>query len=77
MIFPRMKLLLAPWIFLGIAGCFWIFPAVCVQGFGDGLQLCAQSLLPALFPFFVISTLLLESPAAFWLAMPLRTSHAV
>ena len=72
MIFSRMKLLLAPWIFLGIAGCFWIFPAVCVQGFGDGLQLCAQSLLPALFPFFVISTLLLESPAAFWLAMPLR-----
>ena len=51
MIFSRMKLLLAPWIFLGIAGCFWIFPAVCVQGFGDGLQLCAQSLLPALFPF--------------------------
>ena len=57
---------------LGCAGVFIAFPALCVQSFSDGLHLCANSLLPALFPFFIVSTLLLESPAAVWLAQPLH-----
>lgn len=37
-------------------------PAAAVQGFSDGLQLCIDTVLPALFPFFVITELLLHCP---------------
>lgn len=37
-------------------------PAAAAQGFSDGLQLCIDTVLPALFPFFVISELLLHCP---------------
>lgn len=37
-------------------------PALSVQGFESGIQLCVQTVLPALFPFFVICELLVACP---------------
>ncbi len=57
---------------LGAGAAFLLAPARSAQGFWQGLALCAGSVLPALFPFFVVCNLLCASPAALWLSRPLR-----
>ena len=47
-------------------------PQAAAEGFASGLLLCTRSLLPALFPFFVVSALLTAAPGAELLARPLR-----
>lgn len=47
-------------------------PQLAAQGFANGLRLCASSVLPALFPFFVVCELLTASTAARWLSRSLR-----
>ncbi|MGN0652000.1 MAG: nucleoside recognition domain-containing protein [Gemmiger sp.] len=47
-------------------------PEAAALGFGEGLRLCAGSLLPALFPFFVVCELLSASSLCRWLGAPLR-----
>ena len=46
-------------------------PQAAAKGFAEGLTLCAESLLPALFPFFVVSSLILHAPGNDLLARPL------
>lgn len=48
------------------------FPEQSAQGVLSGLSLCAKRVVPALFPFFVVSNLLLASPAAQWLGLLAR-----
>lgn len=43
-----------------------------VEGFTYGARLCVRSVLPALFPFFVICNLLLSNPVTVVLGRPLR-----
>ena len=47
-------------------------PRAAADGFAQGLSLCARSVLPALFPFFVVSNLLISAPESALLAAPLR-----
>lgn len=46
-------------------------PQAAAEGFAAGLSLCVESLLPALFPFFVVSSLILHAPGNQILARPL------
>lgn len=46
-------------------------PQAAAKGFAEGLTLCTESLLPALFPFFVVSSLILHAPGNELLARPL------
>ncbi len=55
-----MKLLLSLSLFLAFLLC----PAACAQGVRNGLSLAASEALPALFPFFVASALLVRSGLA-------------
>ena len=47
-------------------------PQAAAQGFADGVALCLHSVLPALFPFFVVSSLLTAVPGSGVLAAGLR-----
>lgn len=47
-------------------------PQAAALGFSEGVQLCLRSVLPALFPFFVVSGLMVSHPAGRLLAAPLR-----
>lgn len=51
----RSRLIFAALLILG--GLLLAFPQRAAQGFSDGLALCLSSLLPALFPFFVVCNL--------------------
>ena len=68
----RLKMRFAFLLLLGCAVLFLTFPGICAQGFSAGIELCAGSLLPALFPFFVVSNLILESDEANFFAFPLK-----
>jgi len=46
-------------------------PQAAAQGFTDGLRLCGSSVLPALFPFFVVCELLTAGSSGCWLGVPL------
>ena len=46
-------------------------PKAAAAGFAKGLALCAESVLPALFPFFVVSSLIVHAPGNHLLAKPL------
>ena len=48
------------------------YPEACAAAAGDSLLLCGRRLLPALFPFLVVSALLVDTGAAFWLSFALR-----
>ena len=48
------------------------FPDAGIRGIVQGLHCCAGQIIPALFPFFVLSAMLLADPAARWLGMGLR-----
>ena len=54
------------------AACVVLRPAVAAGGVLRGLGLCYETVIPALFPFMVVSRLLLESPAAGWFGLLLR-----
>ena len=54
------------------AACVVLRPAVAANGVLRGLGLCYETVIPALFPFMVLSRLLLESPAAGWFGLLLR-----
>lgn len=72
MILHRTKGLLSAMALLGL-GAFWaLSPADVSRCFSDSLHACIGSLLPALFPFFVIGQLLMDSPGSELLALPLR-----
>ena len=66
----------APWLVvqaalaLALSGLLLAQPQAAAQGFAAGLQLCGDSLLPALFPLFVVCGLL--GPLAPALGWPLR-----
>ena len=47
------------------------YPQAAARGFGDGVTLCLRSVLPALFPFFVVSSLIQANRAGRFLAAPL------
>ena len=45
-------------------------PEACAQALRDGLTLCSGPLLLSLFPFLIVSTLLIQCPAADVLGLP-------
>ena len=47
-------------------------PQVCQEALQEGLALCGGPLLLSLFPFLVVSSLLIQCPAGEWLALPFR-----
>lgn len=60
------------WLAAAVYGIFLLcVPQAAAKGFAEGLTLCAESLLPALFPFFVVSSLILHAPGNEFLARPL------
>ncbi|MGO5095653.1 hypothetical protein ACTQ34_07490 [Agathobaculum sp. LCP25S3_E8] len=61
-----MKLFLS----LALFAAFLLFPAACADGVRDGLSLAAGQALPALFPFFLASGLLVRSGLAQTLTRP-------
>lgn len=61
-----MKLFLS----LALFAAFLLFPAACADGVRDGLSLAAVQALPALFPFFLTSGLLVRSGLAQALTRP-------
>lgn len=56
---------------LGILCLLACLPGPSAQGVLDGLKSCAFQVIPALFPFFVVTGLILESPLAEWLGLAL------
>lgn len=48
-----------------LLGLLLMFPQQVVQGAQEGLRCCAQQLIPALYPFLIVSQLVVESPGAF------------
>lgn len=50
---------------------FLLRPEVAAQGVLQGLSLCYRSVIPALFPFFILSKLILTSPLSGVLSLPL------
>lgn len=69
----RLKMRFAFLLLVGSAVLFLAFPDVCAQGFSAGVELCAGSLLPALFPFFVVSNLILEYAEVDFIAFPFKS----
>ncbi len=56
---------------LGILCLLACLPGPSAQGVLEGLKSCAFQVIPALFPFFVVTGLILESPLAEWLGLAL------
>ncbi len=62
-----------PALALGAGALFFLDPAEASAGVARGLELCTQSVVPALFPYMAITSLLLGHPgAAALLSLPLR-----
>lgn len=49
---------------LALLTLLFAFPFACIEGVRAGLASCTQQVIPALFPFFVVSSLLAASPLA-------------
>lgn len=47
-------------------------PEVCMRALREGLTLCGGPLLLSLFPFLVVSSLLVQCPVSDWLTLPFR-----
>lgn len=58
-------------LLLGLTLLLFLYPSECARGARDGLVLCRDLLIPALFPFFVMSSLLIETGTAGRLVRPL------
>lgn len=56
---------------LGILFLLTCLPGPSAKGVLDGLKSCVFQVIPALFPFFVVTGLILESPLAEWLGLAL------
>ena len=65
-----------PWLTAGAAAVFGALvlaaPQAAAAGFASGTALCLQSVLPALFPFFVVCELLTTGPLPRFLLRPLQ-----
>jgi len=62
-----------PFLALGAGLLFFLCPGEASAGVARGLELCGQSVIPALFPYMVITSLLLAAPrASALLSLPLR-----
>lgn len=65
-----------PWLLLAAlltaGGAVLAAPQTVAEGFRSGVSLCLGSVLPALFPFFVLCGMLISDPAAWVLGLPLR-----
>lgn len=65
-----------PWLTAGAAAVFGALvlaaPQAAAAGFASGTALCLQSVLPALFPFFVVCELLTTAPPPRFLLRPLQ-----
>lgn len=51
--------------------CIFLRPEAAAQGVRNGLALCARSLIPSLFPFLIVTRLILTGRTARWLGLPL------
>jgi spore maturation protein SpmB len=72
MIHHRIRLIFIPLLTAFLGWLFLAYPAAAAEGFAYGLSLCVSSLLPALFPFFVLTNLLLNAPGSVLLGKVLR-----
>ena len=64
-----------PWLTAGAAvfgALVLAAPQAAAAGFASGTALCLQSVLPALFPFFVVCELLTTAPLPHFLLRPCR-----
>lgn len=59
----------ATMLFLCAAVLVFARPGAAMAGVQRGLQLCAATVIPTMFPFLVLSNLLLDGPAARWLGV--------
>lgn len=59
-------------LLLGLTLLLVLYPSAAAQGAREGLVLCRDLLIPALFPFFVLSSLLVETGLTGRLARPLE-----
>ena len=57
---------------LGFGALVLAAPQAAAEGFAAGTALCLQSVLPALFPFFVVCELLTAAPPPAWLLRPVQ-----
>lgn len=63
----------ALWLLCAGALClFLIDPATAAKGVQSGLRACVETIIPTMFPFFVLSRILLSGQGAVWLSWPLR-----
>ena len=58
-------------LLLGLALLLFAFPGESAQGARQGVSLCAELIIPSLFPFFVLSSLLIATGLAELCARPL------
>lgn len=61
---------------LMLAGCIFAFPQQAIEGVQQGLERCYTTIIPTLFPFFVIADLFLQSPLVKltqWLLLPITS----
>lgn len=58
-------------LLLGLTLLLFAFPAESAQGARQGVSLCAELIIPSLFPFFVLSSLLISTGTAELCARPL------
>ena len=61
----RLKTILFCLLLAAFAAALICFPGESAEAARQGLRLCFQSVLPSLFPFFVLSSLFTASSAAF------------
>lgn len=57
---------------LGLLALLLACPGESIRGIGEGLRCCAGQIIPALFPFFVVTNLIADGPAAQLLGRALR-----
>lgn len=57
---------------LGLLALLLACPAESIQGIAEGLRCCAGQIIPALFPFFVVTNLIATGPAAQLLGRAMR-----
>ncbi|MBQ9851827.1 MAG: sporulation protein [Ruminiclostridium sp.] len=65
-------------VLLGVAALLFSFPSQSAEAARKGVCLCLDLIIPSLFPFFVLSSLVISTGLAGWLARPLaRTMRAM
>lgn len=63
----------ALWLLCAAALCLFLTdPATAAKGVQSGLHACVETIIPTMFPFFVLSRILLSGQGAVWLSWPLR-----